>query len=361
MNNYDHGGNLYAIQRQRGVEFDQLLDFSANINPLGLSPNAKQAIIDNIDKVIHYPDVHGYSLKNEIKEFYNVDLDQIVLGNGAVELMYILCHTLRPSRVLVMAPSFNEYERAARSAGAEIIYYFLKSDRQYKPCWEELAVIIKDIQIVFIGNPNNPTGTLISRRELEHFILVAKNNGTIVVVDESFLDFLPDNGIYSCRSLVLKYHNLIILNSLTKFFAIPGLRLGFGVTCPDMVRLLENSKDPWNVNVLAQYSGIAALRDKAYQQVSRMMVMQEKERLYFDLKKITGILPCYPSVNFILINLERTGISAAQLQSRLLEYGIMIRDCSNYPGLTIYYIRVAVKMPQENIRLINSLRQIVGE
>lgn len=359
-NTASHGGNLYAAMRKTGGDLNEILDFSANINPLGLSENIRQTLYASLESIVHYPDATGYDLKQAISQYYHVKGELITLGNGAVELMYILCHMLKPKRVLVTAPTFSEYEAATRASGAIIEYLYLNADDNFTIDIKALAEQLANIDIVFICNPNNPTGTLLNNVQIIELLNTAKAYNTYVVVDESFIDFLSNDGAYTCRQLLAQYTNLIILHSLTKFYAIPGLRLGFALANPELTNLLHSGKDPWNVNTLAQNAGVTALNDHAYQHMSKEFIEKVKMDLYHNLLSIPGLKPYLPSVNFILINIKDTNMTGEELQEAMASFNILIRDCSNYPGLSSEYIRIAVKRPEQNRILVETLKKVIG-
>lgn len=359
LNAFEHGGNIYNAVRNGGL-FSNILDFSANINPLGLSESIRQALVENINNVTFYPDAQAHSLKEAISEHYKLNKDLITAGNGAVELLYVLCNILRPRRVLVTAPTFSEYEKAALASGAEIDYLLLDplNDFAIDP-----TVVVKSIKegntdILFIGNPNNPTGTLLTRIDLELILKAAEEQNTIVVIDESFLDFLMDDHLYTCRYLVPRYSNLVVLHSLTKFYAIPGLRLGFALACPKLTNKLHNGKDPWNVNSLAQCAGVVALKDNEFRRITKRLINKTKDEFYTQLQAVPGFKPYRPAVNFILINIQNTKMDSLELKTKLNQKNLLIRDCSNYPGLSEEYIRLAVKLPEQNQQLITELLKI---
>lgn len=354
-----HGGNIYAWAREQGGKISDILDYSANINPLGLANSVRQAITDSIDRVVHYPDAEATLLKAAISKHYQVDSERITLGNGAVELIYLLMHILQPKRVLIPAPSFSEYERAATAAGAVIQYAYLSAENNFAIDIDLLSSQVQGVDIVFIGNPNNPTGTLLTVTQIESLLLQAKQAGAMVVVDESFMDFISNCQEYTCRPLLKRYDNLVIIHSLTKFYAIPGLRLGFSLTTPSLSARLHAVKDPWNVNLLAQAAGVVALADRDYQIKSRETVKREKDKLYSELKAIPGIKPFKPSVNYILMDIAASGFNAPQLRRLLAQQCILIRDCSNYSGLSSYYVRVAVKLEEQNKKLLQQLKQVL--
>lgn len=361
MNAFEHGGNLYEAVRKSGGALTNVIDFSANINPLGLPQSIKQALIENMENIIHYPDPEAYMLKHALSIHFDVDADLITAGNGAVELLYILCNIRKPRRVLIPVPAFSEYERAARASGAQIEYFYLKAANGFKLDPSLLISHLKNnIDIIFLGNPNNPTGTLISNGELEPLLEAARASNVMVVVDESFIDFVADSNYYTCRNLLARFENLVILHSLTKFYAIPGLRLGFVLASKKITKRLHEGKDPWNVNSLAQCAGVAALNDKTFYLSTKEFVNRVKDSFYSQLCLIKGCKPYKPSVNFILIDIGDTELSAKQMRTVLAGMNILIRDCSNYPGLSDKFVRLAVKQPDQNTKIINALQQICG-
>ncbi len=357
---YEHGGNLYQAARSKGANVEALLDFSANINPLGLAPAIKEAIGEHLPMIIHYPDAQAAALKEAISTYYRVPVEQLITGNGAVELLYLLCHMLRPERVVIPAPTFSEYERAAVAAGAKIDYCLLQEENGFAFDTASVLKAMTAKSVIFLGNPNNPTGTMLTRPDIMTILAAAAEVDSLVVVDESFIDFVENDDAVTCRWLVEKYPNLVIVHSLTKFYAIPGLRLGFAIADPQLIRLLHAGKDPWNVNSLAQAAGVAALADREYRQLSRATLAAAKTTLFQDLQSIGGIKAYPPSVNYILINIAETGLTAGQLRGFLFTRNILIRDCSNYPGLNGCFVRTAVKLPEQNSRLVQALQEILA-
>lgn len=356
MERFEHGGNIYGEAPHGG----KWLDFSANINPLGLAPEAAQVIADNIAGIVHYPDPAARKLKAAICGHYGIPLEQLILGNGAAELFYLLLHIIRPRRVGLPVPSFSDYQRAAEAVGAEVIFSPLPSAEDFQVDNSRLKQDLEQVDCIFLGNPNNPTGKLIAREQLEEILPVWEKRGIWTVVDESFLDFLPHEEKYSVRDLTGQFRHLFVVRSLTKFYAMPGLRLGFASGHPELIARLEKGKDVWNVNSLAQAAGVAALNLVEYHKRSREFVQGEKEWLYARLGKVKGFKPIAPSVNFIMVNIEETGLSSSELTARMRQQGILVRDCANYVGLEgRQYIRVAVRSRGENEQLLKALEAIV--
>lgn len=351
---FEHGGNVYIPNEGR-----KWLDFSANINPLGLSESVRTAIAAEIDRVVHYPDPQGRLLKEALSSYYAVPEEELLLGNGAAELFYVYMHCFRPKRVLIPVPSFNEYERAALAAGADVIYCYMSREEGFAMPVDELRRRAGSVDCILLGNPNNPTGTLTPARDIESLVWTAQKAGTDVIVDESFLDFRSDGERYAMRSLVKQYDNLFAMQSLTKYYAVPGLRLGFVVVPEGKRRQLEMHKDVWNVNCLAQSAGIAALKDRAYQEKTQQYVRNAAMRLYEKVRAIPGLEPLPPTVNFMLVDAAGTGLTASYIGAVLRNKSILIRDCANYPGLTPFYFRLAVRTEEENEMLCKALKNVV--
>jgi threonine-phosphate decarboxylase len=351
----EHGGNIYAAARLTGAAPESLLDFSANINPLGMPPAVPAAVQGALASAVHYPDAAAAALKAAIGRRYGVPEELIICGNGAAELLYILCHMRRPGRVLLAAPTFSEYERAARAAGAAVDRFPLDPAAGFALDPAAFAARLPGADIAFLCNPNNPTGRLEPRPAIEAILAAAARHSALVVVDESFLDFLPDAADHTCRPLLAAYPNLIILQSLTKFYAIPGLRLGFLLASPAIGAILDAGKDPWNVNTLAQAAGVAALGDDAYRAASVAAVAAARQEFARGLSALPGVTVFPACANFLLLRLP-AGRAAPVLRQAMLSQGILIRDCSNYPGLSAAYIRLAVKLPGQNGLVLGALR-----
>lgn len=349
---FTHGGNIY----EPTADGEPWLDFSANINPLGLAPRVREAIAAHIGDVIHYPDPAMRRLRAALAEHYGQPGEAFILGNGAAELFYLYASVTRPRRVLLPVPAFSEYERAAHAAGAAVSYSELKEHDGFAPDLLFLAEEVQRVRVdcVVLGNPNNPTGTIIEREAVVDFAQKLLPLGTQVVVDESFLDFREDEARFTVRQERLE--NLFLVRSLTKFFAIPGLRLGFGIGRPALLRRMEAAKDVWNVNVLAQAAGAAALSDTAYQQETRAFIAAEKERLAAALVSLHGVTVFPPSVNFLFVKLT-PGERAERLVTHLRARHILVRDCQYYPGLAPGFLRLAVRTREENEALLAAWRE----
>ncbi len=360
-NRPQHGGNVYAAIRNFGGGFSNFLDFSANINPLGLSNKVQGALLEAMNAVTAYPDPDAIALKQAISDYYRVPAEWIETGNGAVELIYLLCRILQPARVLIPAPTFSEYEAAARAAGLTVEKAPLERAGGFVPSITDLSARLQPGDLLFLCNPNNPTGVVLTRQELEPLIKKAATVGAHILVDESFNDFRLTAEAESCRTFIAGNPSVIILHSLTKFLAVPGLRLGFLLGRPELVEQMKWLRDPWNVNVMAQAAGVAGLTDEKYCRDTVALVDCEKERMRQGLQAIPGLTVFPPSVNFVLAELCDTGWNAEQLQDELIKHRILIRNCANFSGLSSQYVRVAVKSPAENQRFLTAIAGIMDK
>lgn len=358
MKKFTHGGNIDEVCRKLGIDRENIIDFSANINPLGLSGNVKKSILNSIDLVINYPDITYYNLKEEISNYENINSENLFLGNGAAECIFNVVRAIDPKNTLLLAPSFSEYEEAIKSTNSNIEYYFLKEKNKFKIDDEILEILTSNIDLLFICNPNNPTGVLTSKIDLEKIIKKACENNIYVVIDESFMDFVKNSYKYSVKELLSKYNNLVIIKSVTKFYAIPGLRIGFGITeNKELLNKIDSVTMAWNVNSLASEAAISGLKDKEYIKETIEYVEKEKEYLYSNLCNIERINVFLPSVNFIFFNIDKN----INLKEEMLKHGIIIRSCSNYYGLDNSFYRIAVRTREENEKILKVLNRVLNE
>lgn len=351
-----HGGNIKEVAHKFGP--GQYLDFSANINPLGLAPQVEDAIRSGIGQVVHYPEPDARSLSQAVAEYLGVQCQQIACGNGASEFIYLLTRLLAPRRAVIPQPTFSEYQLAAAAAAAEIVSVPMLRSRDFRWDVTGLAATITSGDMVFLCNPNNPVGNLLERDGIIGLLNRCEQVGATLVVDESFRDFVVQ--MPTVIGDVGNYNRLIVLYSLTKFFAIPGLRLGCMVAPENIINRVNRTRDPWSVNSLAQFAGQVAVKQRDYINRSRKFVAKEKQWLYQRLRHISALTPFYPQANYIFIDISNTGLTSTCLRRNLIEHGIIVRDCVTYPTLGGGYIRVAVRQREENKRLLNALSAVLS-
>ena len=354
--NYLHGGNLEKAMEKYGISSEEIIDFSANINPLGFSPKIKEVILKNLDQLSHYPDPECKKAKKEISGYFGIDYENIILGNGSTELIYLIVQTLKPKKVLIPIPTFCEYERALNNNNVSINFYKLKEKQEFLLSMDEIISQLAGIDLIFLCNPNNPTGTFLPKKEMLTLVKEVQRRRIFLVLDEAFIDLYEKESFIK---EVKNYNYLIILRSLTKFFSLPGLRIGFAVSSSKLIEKLEAQKIPWSVNCLAQIAVREILRDEKFINKSKSFLLEEKEFFYQELSNIGGWKVYKPSSNFIFIKLLGD-ISSWELMDQLAKKGILIRDCSNFRGLEKgKFIRVAVRIRKENIKLLKEFKLIL--
>jgi threonine-phosphate decarboxylase len=353
---YEHGGNIFDIARQLGTEPSGIIDFSASINPLGISLMVKESIICALDSLIHYPDNTHSVLKQALADYHGLSPAHITVANGSTEIIYHLPAMIPGTRALIISPSFNEYVRSLLQQHWEVRHFILKPENNFSIDLESLRQTLKEeFDALYLCNPGNPNGTLYSSRIIEQIYSLCIASGTILVLDEAFMDFSEES---SAKQFIVKGDNGIVLRSMTKFFGIPGLRLGYALSSSALAKQLDDMGGPWSVNTLAQTAGVAALQDSEHNRLTVEYVTLERRNL-FDRFSEFKQLKAYPSsANFILVEII-DGMSAMELRDRLMHQGMLIRDCTNFMGLSPKFFRLAVRTREENERLLGALKEIL--
>jgi len=342
-----HGGR-YSIDGQDS----DIVDFSSNINPAGMPASVKSILKKRLNKMEHYPDLHSSDLISNLKKYTGLSKTNLIVGNGAIEIIYNFCSAfLSKKRILISVPTFGEYEAAAKLAECKITFFKTMN------LSENLDSFISKIPTngcIFVCNPNNPTGAILSKKQLTKIILSAKRKSCLVFIDESFIELVPQSN-QSILNLIKIYDNLFVLRSLTKSFALAGIRIGYAGSSKEIINILQKIKIPWSVNALAQEAGIIAINNKQYLKKSKLIIKKESNFLKNKISDLPGF-ECYDSsTNFILI---KTKQDSTKIQKKLLKHKILIRDCKNFRGLNNHYIRIAVRSHQDNLKLIQALEAI---
>lgn len=336
-----HGGDTYSR--------DISLDFSANINPLGMPQSVKTALVNHIEDFQHYPDINSEKLRNAVAAREKIRPGQIVFGNGAADLIYRIVQAIKPKNAVVTAPTFSEYERAMISFGCNVSHHFL-SEKNNFDFDDTILEKLHDIDMIFLCSPNNPTGRMIGWELMNGIIQKCRENHIYLVLDECFMDFAAEKENYSMRP---DENHVIILKAFTKIYAMAGLRLGYALCGNEaLIRKISDCGQCWSVSVPAQIAGIAALGEADFIAKTVRLISAECRFLSDHLRKMGFTV--YPSeANFILFK------CGFPLDEMLLEERIAIRNCGNYIGLGEGYFRIAVRTHEENITLVNAIERIV--
>ena len=346
-----HGGDIYSAKERID---GPIVDFSANINPMGLPASVRQALCDSMDAFSCYPDPLCRELVEEIAKKEGVLPSSILCGNGAADLIFRVVWAMRPRSALIVQPTFSEYEQALSACGCRIEHYQLSAQNDFVLTEEVLDQIRNQTDIVFLCNPNNPTGQLIDQSLLERILVRCAACGTLLVVDECFRDFLDQPQDNTMTSWVASFPNLLILRAFTKHYAMAGLRLGYCLCGnPPLLERMEQCGQPWSVSVPAQIAGVAALRDEEYLNKSRELILAERTYLKESLANL-GLQVIGSQANYLFFRCEQP------LSEALEGCGILIRSCANYRGLDESYYRIAVKSHADNEKLVAALTAVLS-
>lgn len=345
-----HGGDWMGYRETYGRDS---LDFSANVSPLGLPEGIKAAVIESLSAADRYPDPLCRELTEKIASVRGLDSDMILCACGAADIIFRLALALKPRRALITAPTFAEYRAALDTVGCVTEEYLLKEEKDFDIGADFIAHISDDTDIVFLCQPNNPTGRITERAFLCEILQRCELCGAVLAVDECFLDFMEEEEKLSMKSELYRYKNLVILKAFTKLYAMAGLRLGW-CECGDseLVNIMRTCAQPWAVSAPAQAAGLAALSENVYAQTVRELIGQERPRVKQALEEL-GLRVVEGSVNYLLFRADEG------LGQRLAGRGIVVRSCGNYTGLDSTWYRTAIRTHEENSVLIETLREVL--
>jgi threonine-phosphate decarboxylase len=349
-----HGADIYTASRMAGCNEDEIIDFSSNINPLGIPKAVALAAVNSIKYTNRYPDINSRRLIEAISAYENIPDEFIFVSNGAAESIFRISFCIKPQKALITAPAFSEYEKSMKLSETVIYYYYLKEENNFKIEEDILDCIDEKTDIVFICNPNNPTGQLTEKSILEKMIIKLKERNVFLAVDECFLDFSENSEKYSTVDLLEKYDNLIVIKAFTKIFAMPGLRLGYCMCSNEkLIKKLKSAGPPWNVSTVAQAAGVAAVKEQGYLEETISYVKEQRNYLFNELKNL-GIKAFDSYANYILLKTD-----AVDLKEQMLKRKILIRNCGDYVNLGKEYFRIAVRTKEENKIFIDRLKEIM--
>ena len=396
-----HGGNIYKIFREKNIR--EILDYSSNINPYGIPESLKKKINENMEILERYPDPDYVELRSKLASLNKVDISDVILGNGATEVIFLFMKVIKPKKILIVSPTFGEYERAVkatvnydnfncseksdnrnydnknynnnknsdnRNSGdkkVEIEYFELKESDDFKLNINNLKKELgAKYDLLIMCNPNNPTGKFLKLAETEEILKECNKYNTKLFIDEAFIEFLSDNLKESIINTKENKQNLFVTRAFTKFFAIPGLRLGYGIYFDkSFEKKIAEKKEPWSVNNIAEMAGITVLDDAEYIEKTLKWITEEKKYMYEKLNKISGIKVYETEVNFIAGKIDEKlfseGLNVKILREKMLEQGILIRDASNFKFLDERFFRLAIKNRKNNNRVIETLKKIFDD
>jgi threonine-phosphate decarboxylase len=356
---FQHGGTVFAVARQLGVAPEEILDFSASINPLGPAPGVSGAVAAAFSRVVHYPDSGCHELRQALARHHGLEAAQVVVANGSTELIHLLPRLVpaRSRRALLVAPAFSEYAHALDLSGWRYDYLPLRPATGFALDKEQLAATLdQGYDLLFLGNPGNPSGRLYCLAEVEQLLDLCRDKGVFALLDEAFMDFCEEE---SAKRLALARDNVLVLRSMTKFYGFPGLRLGYALGKAEHIGKVARHLPPWSVGVLAQAAGLAGLADRAHGEETRQLVTGERSWLAAELGRLPG-LTIFPGAANYLLGEMGGELTATMLAEKLLPQRILIRTCGNFAGLGERFFRVAVRSRGENEILVRAMGELLS-
>lgn len=351
-----HGGDIYSLQ-------NRVLDFSSNINPLGVPESFRQSLMERMDDFIRYPDLKYRALRGALAEYLEFNEPELIIpGNGAVELIFKTIASLGVRRMITLSPTFSEYAHAGEQRGVEVIDlpgYGPDFDSLHT---DELLERLEPKTLVVICNPNNPTGTFVPRDQMCRLAEKLLNSDCFLLIDEAFIEFTDEYPANSMVGELNRFPNLLIVRAATKFFGMPGIRLGFAVSRNrELVQEIENRLEPWNVNAAAVIAGCTVYRDREYIERSREWVRTERTFLFEKLRAIPE-LTVYPSkTNYHLVRIKSPDLDAWQFKGKMITKGILVRTPDGFHHLSPYHLRLAVKDRASNEKMVQAIGEVLSE
>ena len=355
-----HGSDIEKICEVYHLDPKNIIKFGANVNPLGLSENVKQQLASRLDILSSYPDRDYTTLRNTISEYCNVPAEFILPGNGSSELIALLIQERNPKHTLILGPTYSEYSRELSFSGSTQEYYHLREEDNFVLNVDDLCQTLEgNYDFLIICNPNNPTSSALTREDLQKLLTFCAEKNIFVMIDETYVEFAPDISEITAVTLTKEFTNLMILRGVSKFYAAPGMRLGYGITGNlDFLKKMKEKQIPWSLNSLGALAGELMLQDKDYIHRTRELILSERTRLLQALAEIPTY-KTYPAyANFILLKIQKPVLTSYDVFDACIRQGLMIRDCSSFECLDGEYIRFCIMNPEDNTRLLNILSSL---
>lgn len=356
-----HGGDVWGFARKYNIPLEKVLDFSGPINFLGPAPKAVEAVKQHARLIRFYPDPNPVELRTEIAKYvgHGVDAANIILGNGSIELIYMITEALPCGfKAIIPVPSFTEYEKAALRVGGEPI--FVKLPDNFALDVESVKkAVTADTRIVSVCNPHSPSGTLYNRETVLDLVDFCRKKKVIVSVDENYIEFAEKGQDATMAGYVKQYENLFVIRSVTKFYGMPGIRFGYGIAAENLIDTLQTVRQPWSINSLAGYAVLAAFKDTEFIKNTKRTIAKERAQFSRMLSEIGGLRVFPSETNFLLVKIVEKKVTSTVLKEELAKKGILIRDCSTFVGLDDSYFRVTVRSSEDNLKLVETLKDIL--
>ncbi len=356
-----HGSDIEKICEYYHLKKEDIINFGANVNPLGLSASVKAALASHLDILSSYPDREYTSLREVLSAYCRIPSDYILPGNGSSELISLLIDALSPKHTLILGPTYSEYSRELSFSGSTQEYYHLKEGQDFRLDADDLCTVLAkgNYDLLIICNPNNPTSSAILHDDMEKLLCFCADHGVFVMIDETYVEFAPDIEAVTAVPFTQRFTNLCVLRGVSKFFAAPGMRLGYAVTGnPDFLRKMKEKQIPWSLNSAGAYAGELLFQDQDYIDRTRQLILTERGRMYDALSQLASFKVFQPYANFLLLKILKEEKTAFDVFETCIKNGLMIRDCSSFQCLDGEFVRFCIMMPEDNSRLLKVLEKV---
>ncbi len=356
-----HGSDIEKICEYYHLQKEDITNFGANVNPLGLSESVKETLSSRLDVLSSYPDREYTSLREVLSVYCRIPADFILPGNGSSELISLLIDARMPKRTLILGPTYSEYSRELSFSGSTQEYYHLKEENDFLLNVDDLCPVLENggYDFLIICNPNNPTSSAITHSDMERLLVFCAVKGVFVMIDETYVEFAPDIDAVTAVPFTKQFTNLCVLRGVSKFFAAPGMRLGYAVTGNrEFLRRMKEKQIPWSLNSIGAFAGELLFQDKDYIDRTRELILSERSRMYDALSRQSTYKVYTPYANFLLLKILKEGKTAFDVFETCIKRGLMIRDCSSFQCLDGEFVRFCIMMPEDNSRLLEVLKKI---
>ena len=356
-----HGSDIEKICEYYNLKKEDIINFGANVNPLGLSETVQKTLASHLNVLSSYPDRDYTSLRSVISGYCGIPADFILPGNGSSELISLLIEVCAPRHTLILGPTYSEYSRELSFSGSTQDYYHLREEPDFILDTEELCRTLGSgaYDLLILCNPNNPTSTAILRDDMEHLLTFCASRDIFVMIDETYVEFAPDISAVTAVSFTSKFDNLCVLRGVSKFFAAPGLRLGYAVTGNHaLLKKMKDKQIPWSLNSIGAFAGELLFQDEEYICATRELILSERDRMYAALKEMSAFKVYAPYANFLLLKIIKKEKTAFDVFENCIKNGLMIRDCSSFQCLDGEFVRFCIMMPEDNSRLLKVLEAL---
>ena len=343
------------------IEQYETVLFNANLNPKGIPESVTQAIKENISSIVKYPDIYYNKLKTAVSSYVGAPLENIVMGNGSTDLLKLYGALLLPKKALLLTPGPSEFEHVLSAYNVELSFYNLKEEEDFKLDMEDLiSQLTEDLDLVIIANPNNPTSKKIELADIRKLTEACKEKDIFLIVDEMYIEFLDDYKQYTAVPLTEEFDNISVIRSVSKFFAVPGLRFAYAImNNPEHKEIIDLTTTKNNIASLTAIAITDMFKDEEYITESQSMIHTERSLVYLAMSTSKTIKLIKPDANFMLVKLLKDDLSSSDVAVHCNQRGIIIRKCDDIRGLSDKYIRMCFMKPKQNDLMVNTILEIV--